>query len=1045
MIFDGPREEITGLRSRIRAAHKMDEASCVTQRLKAIDASQAAKTRIQRKARSFVQKMRQSGTQHALDAFMRQYDLASNEGIVLMCLAEALLRIPDAHTADLLIKDKIGGAEWAKHFGQSESFLVNASTWALMLTGRVLDIDSEAEGLAWRSVLGKLVSRASEPVVRTALTQSMRLMGEHFVVGRTMPEAIEHARDYEERGYFFSYDMLGEAAMTREDAERYFESYADAINQLATRAKSLSIFDAPGISIKLSSLHPRYNFAQEHRVKSELLPDVVELAKMAQKAGVGICIDAEEADRLDLSLDLIEAMCFTPELKGWDGLGFAVQAYQKRAMPLIAWLINLSTRSKNRLMIRLVKGAYWDTEIKSAQVEGLSDYPVFTRKASTDVSYLSCAQRMLKDPKAIYSCFATHNAHTLAAVMEYASGQQEFEFQRLFGMGNELYDQIVEPGGAYRCRIYAPVGGHEQLLPYLMRRLLENGANTSFVNRIADDDLSVEKVIKDPAARIRAFKSIRHPDIPLPRDLFGSQRVNSKGLDLADLDELLPLRNQVLASAETQWKSAPIVSGVFIDGAPREVCGPFDSRHQIGTVVEASPATARHALSLASGANSEWDACDVRERAALLRKAAQLFEDHFADFTYLLISEAGKTLADANGEVREAVDFLRYYAKLGTDTLGPMTLPGPTGERNTLFAHGRGVFLCISPWNFPLAIFTGQIAAALVTGNGVLAKPAEQTPLIAAFAIKLLHQAGIPVDVLHLLPGDGPSIGAALLSDARIAGVCFTGSTETAHIISRQLAERDGPIASFIAETGGQNAMIVDSSALPEQAVTDVLSSAFQSTGQRCSALRVLFLQREVAETISAMVAGAMGELALGNPAYLSTDIGPVIDQEALDNLQRHHQRMKRSQHVIYQCKITKDCRSGFFSPPTAYRIKSIDVLKGEVFGPCLHVIEYEADELDNVIDAINGTSFGLTLAIHSRINSAVRYIRDRVRVGNTYINRNQIGAVVGSQPFGGEGLSGTGPKAGGPHYLSRFTVERSVSTNLTAVGGNADLMSLGS
>jgi RHH-type proline utilization regulon transcriptional repressor/proline dehydrogenase/delta 1-pyrroline-5-carboxylate dehydrogenase len=976
---------------------------------------------------------------------MAEYELSSDEGIVLMCLAEALLRIPDADTADRLIRDKIGGADWESHFGASESLFVNASTFALMLTGKVVNLDSEQAARDFRGTLGRLVGRSGEPVIRKAVTQGMRILGRQFVMGRTIKEALSRARDSEKQGYRYSYDMLGEAARTMADADRYFDSYAAAIKAIGKAAAGRGPIEAPGISVKLSALHPRYEYAQQGRVMAELVPRLNELAAMAKGADIGFCVDAEEADRLDLSLDVIEAVSGDPALAGWNGFGLAVQAYLKRGLPLIDWLADMARRHRRRLMVRLVKGAYWDSEIKWSQELGLADYPVFTRKASTDVSYIACARRLFASADAFYPQFATHNAHTLATVIELSGGGRDYEFQRLHGMGDELYDQIVgKQGMDIPCRIYAPVGGHEDLLAYLVRRLLENGANSSFVNRIVDEDTSIDDIVADPVALTAATTPRPHPGIPRPAGLYGESRPNSAGIDLNDPAVLAPLAAAMAETEAESWQAGPIVGGRMNSNNARPATNPADRRLAIGHVADAAPFDIEAAVDLAVASQKGWGEAGAETRAAALENAADLYESHTAELMAIACREGGKTANDGIAEVREAVDFLRYYAGLArADFSGPVELPGPTGERNEISLHGRGVFLCISPWNFPLAIFTGQVAAALAAGNSVLAKPAEQTPIMAARAVQLLHRAGIPGDVLHLLPGDGAVVGAALVGDPRIAGVAFTGGTDTARIINRTLARRDGPIVPLIAETGGQNAMIVDSSALPEQVVRDVLLSAFRSAGQRCSALRVLFLQDDIADKTIEMLAGAMRELNVGDPALLSTDVGPVIDDEALAMLRAHAERMDREAKLLCAVEPGADCAHGTFFGPRAYEIDNIGVLEREVFGPILHVVRYAAGRLDDVVDAINATGYGLTLGVHSRVDSTIRHITRRAHAGNAYVNRNQIGAIVGVQPFGGEGLSGTGPKAGGPRYLHRFATERVVSTDTTAAGGNASLMSL--
>ncbi len=981
--------------------------------------------------------------QGGLDAFLHEYELSSREGVVLMCLAEALLRIPDAETANLLIKDKLADADWRRHLGGSESLFVNASTWALMLTGRVVSLDQEGQDLA--GVLRRLVARSGEPVIRQAVTQAMRILGRQFVMGRTIDEALERARANEKRGYRYSYDMLGESARTMKDAERYDRSYRAAIAAIGRAAAGRGPIEGPGISVKLSALHPRYEFAQRHRAMEELVPRLVALAQLARDQKIGFTVDAEEAERLDLSLDVIEAVSGDPSLAGWNGFGLAIQGYQKRAVPLVDWLADMAKRHKRRLMVRLVKGAYWDSEIKQSQERGLEGYPVFTRKASTDVSYMACAKRLLADEAAFYPQFATHNAHSVAAILELAGNRRDFEFQRLHGMGEALYEHIVAPDATgHPCRVYAPVGSHEDLLAYLVRRLLENGANTSFVNRIVDDKLPIDEIVGDPVARVRRLSAKPHPHIPLPKDLYGAERQNSAGIDLTDIDRLAPLAQAMQHSSVGIWHAAPLIGGAASAGKGRALNDPADRRRRIGEVVEADAGAVDQALSRAVRAQHDWNAGGAAARADCLNRAADLMEQDGATLMAMAIREAGKTLPDALAELREAVDFLRYYAaRAKVDFAHPLALPGPTGERNQLQLAGRGVFACISPWNFPLAIFSGQVGAALAAGNAVIAKPAEQTPLIAARAVEILHRAGVPGDVLHLLPGDGPGVGAPLVADPRIAGVAFTGSTETAQGINRALAARSGPLATLIAETGGQNVMLVDSSALPEQVVRDVLISSFQSAGQRCSALRILCVQEDIGDKLIDMLAGAMAELRVGDPGLLATDIGPVIDGEAKAMLDAHAARMTREAKLIYEIALGANCAEGCFVSPRAFEIDRLDRLQREVFGPILHVLRFRQDRLDQLLDSVDGLGYGLTLGIHSRIDSTVRYIHERLRIGNTYVNRNMIGAVVGVQPFGGERLSGTGPKAGGPHYLPRFATERTLSVDTTAAGGNASLLSL--
>ncbi len=1045
MIIDRRLAEVPPLRQALRADYRADEAGVVRRLLAEAELPAEARERINERARQLVAEVRRGRVgQGGIDAFMHEFELSSKEGVVLMCLAEALLRVPDDYTVDKLIKDKISGADWESHLGQSESLFVNASTWALMLTGRVVRVDA-ADRNDLGFTLRKLVRRSGEPVIRRAVTQAMRILGRQFVMGRTIEEALERARSAEAKGYRYSYDMLGEAARTMRDAERYFESYKAAIKSIGTAAKGRGPVEAPGISVKLSALHPRYDFSHRDRVMEELVPRLKALALEAKKQDIGLTVDAEEADRLDLSLDVIEAVSGDPELRGWNGLGLAIQAYQKRCSRLIDWLADMAARHERRLMVRLVKGAYWDTEIKRSQEAGLEGYPVFTRKASTDVSYLACARKLLANTAAFYPQFATHNAHSLAAILEMAGNERGFEFQRLHGMGEALYEQIV---GADKlgipCRIYAPVGSHEDLLAYLVRRLLENGANTSFVNRIQDEKLPLDEIVADPIVKVKALERLPHPAIPLPRDLFGKERKNAEGRDLTDIPALARLSDAMEKAAATPWSAAPLVGGAELRGTAREIRDPSDNRRVVGDVVEATAEQVDDAIARAANAAPDWDATPAEARAACLDRMAELMEENIGELMAICTREAGKSIADGVAEVREAVDFCRYYAaRARADFAAPLSLPGPTGERNELSLHGRGVFACISPWNFPLAIFCGQVTAALAAGNAVIAKPAEQTPLIAAAAVRLLHRAGIPDAVLQLLPGDGATVGGRLAADERISGIAFTGSTDTAKLIQRALAKRDGPIVPLIAETGGQNAMIVDSTALPEQVVQDVVFSSFQSAGQRCSALRVLYLQEDVADGMIEMLTGAMEELSIGDPALLSTDVGPVIDSEARDMLLGHVKRMSSEGRLIKACELGPAQAHGTFVAPAAFEIDGLKQLQREVFGPILHVVRYQAEKLDSVIEEINGAGYGLTLGIHSRVDSTVSHIVERMKVGNAYVNRNMIGAVVGVQPFGGEGLSGTGPKAGGPRYLYRFATERSLSIDTTAAGGNASLMSL--
>ncbi|PWV58912.1 bifunctional proline dehydrogenase/L-glutamate gamma-semialdehyde dehydrogenase PutA [Plasticicumulans acidivorans] len=1039
MRFHTPEPARDPAYAAVLAAYRADESGVVAELLKEATLPAALRDRIAERARGLVREVRAKSTEGSgIDAFMHQYQLSSQEGIVLMCLAEALLRVPDAATRDALIRDKIGSADWSRHLGQSESAFVNASTWGLMLTGRFLRFERDGAS----TVLRRLIARSGEPLIRQAVTQAMRILGRQFVMGRTIEEALKRARDNMQRGYCHSFDMLGESARTALDAERYLHDYERAIRAIGQDAAGRGPRVANGISIKLSALHPRYELAQGERACAELAARVRHLAAIARDADINFTIDAEEADRLDLSAEIIAQIVRDPAFAGWEGFGLAVQAYQKRARPFIDWLIATAAGQGRRLTVRLVKGAYWDSEVKRAQERGLDGYPVFTRKANSDVSYLACARRLLAVPEVIYPQFATHNAQTAASIFELADGTP-FEFQRLHGMGEALHAQFTEKLGI-PCRIYAPVGSHEDLLAYLVRRLLENGSNNSFVNRLVDEQAPIDALIADPAATVAAFEQFAHPRIPLPAALYGAERRNSAGVDLSDVTQLSALSRELDALAGRAWSAAPLIGGQLTAGpASAELRNPA-SGEALGSVVDTQPAQLAQAVERAWRAFALWDATPAAERAACLERAAERFESERAVLLSLLQREAGKTLADAIAELREAVDFCRYYAaRARAGFAAPIELPGPTGESNRLEWRGRGVFACISPWNFPLAIFSGQIAAALVTGNTVIAKPAEQTPLIAAVAVRLLHAAGVPVDALQLLPGDG-NVGAALVDDVRIAGVAFTGSTATAWAINRRLAAKNGPIVPLIAETGGLNALVVDSSALPEQVVEDVITSAFRSAGQRCSALRLLLVQDDVAERLLTMLGGAMAELRIGDPLALSTDVGPLIDAEALAGLAAHVAELEAGAgRLIYRCTLADGLR-GHFLAPQAWEIPAVTALDREFFGPILHVVRWRTGELERTLDALNAGGYGLTFGIHSRIDSTIRAVLERVRAGNCYVNRSIIGAVVGVQPFGGEGLSGTGPKAGGPHYLQRFAVERTVSVNTTASGGNAALMTLG-
>ncbi len=1040
-----PRHEIAN-------AYLADETELVDELIPRARFADDEKKQIEKVAAGLVKAVREGRrTFGGVDRFTSEYGLTNEEGVLLMCMAEALLRIPDAETADRFIADKILGGDWERHLGHSESVLVNASTWGLMLTGRVLELgDMGNKGLT--GALSRMVARSGEPVIREAMRHAMRVLGEQFVLGRTIAEAIERGEEAEEQGYRFSYDMLGETALTQRDADRYFERYVEALEAVADHAGPPAnqgddvLHARPSLSVKLSALHPRFDPANERRVRREAGPKLLKLARLARKTWLGLTIDAEEADRLGLTLQLFGDLLADSALDGWNGLGIAVQAYGKRASATIDWLEAVAGRANRRIPLRLVKGAYWDTEIKFAQQQGLADYPLFTRKANTDICYLACARKLLGASKAFYPQFATHNANTIAAVTVMSSKPGAYEFQRLHGMGEALYQNVIAADRlAQPARIYAPVGGHASLLAYLVRRLLENGANTSFVNRLADDELPISEIITDPIDRVAGLKDKRHTRIPKPPDLYEPHRKNSAGVPHWESHWRLPLIGELEGHLARPVLAGPIVSGkTRTSENERIITSPHDNRVEVGRCGDISEGLLKSALAAAHAAASDWDRRGGPARAEILEKAADLIEHSRAKLMAVMIREAGKTIPNALGDVREAADFLRYYASEARRTFSAGDLlKSPTGERNRYRLGGRGVFGCISPWNFPLAIFIGQIAAALAAGNATVAKPAEQTPLTAFLAVELLLEAGVPPDVLHLAPGPGETIGAGLVADTRCDGVVFTGSNETAAAITRKLASRQGALATFIAETGGINAMIVDSSALPEQVARDVIVSAFDSAGQRCSALRVLFLQDDVAEPMTAMILGAMEELQIGDPFDYATDVGPVIDADAKSALDAHKARMREEARELIELSVPPASRYGTYVAPAVYEIPAMEMLEREVFGPILHIVRYQAGRLDQVVDAINASGYGLTLGVHSRIDETADFVARRARVGNIYVNRNQIGAVVGVQPFGGMGLSGTGPKAGGPHYLPQFAVERVRTTDLTAGGGDAALLSL--
>lgn len=1031
-------------RSAITSAYRRPEAEAVSMLLEQARLPAPMDQAAHKLAYDLASKLRNqksaNGRAGMVQSLLQEFSLSSHEGVALMCLAEALLRIPDKPTRDALIRDKISTGNWHSHLGRSPSLFVNAATWGLLFTGKLVATHNEAN--LSRS-LNRIIGKGGEPLIRKGVDMAMRLMGEQFVTGETIAEALANARKHEEKGFRYSYDMLGEAALTEKDAQAYLQSYQQAINAIGKASNGRGIYEGPGISIKLSALHPRYSRAQYERVMEELYPRLLSLTLLARSYDIGINIDAEEADRLEISLDLLEKLCFEPELAGWNGIGFVIQAYQKRCPMVIDYLTTLAQRSRRRLMVRLVKGAYWDSEIKRAQVEGLEDYPVYTRKVYTDVSYLACARKLLAVPNLIYPQFATHNAHTLAAIYQLAGNNYypgQYEFQCLHGMGEPLYEQVVGKISAGKlnrpCRIYAPVGTHETLLAYLVRRLLENGANTSFVNRIADATLPLDELVADPVKAVEALSvsegqiGLPHPRIALPRHLYGDTsmdglhrhtRVNSSGLDMSNEHRLASLSSALLSGAAQQLKAQPMIDAELDEGEFVAVTNPAEPKDIVGYVREATEAEVSRALNAAAAAGPIWFATPPEERAAILQRAAELMEGELQSLLGVLVREAGKTFNNAIAEVREAVDFLHYYA----------------GQIRELFDNNThrplGTVVCISPWNFPLAIFTGQIAAALAAGNSVLAKPAEQTSLIAAQAVRILHEAGVPAGVLQLLPGQGETVGAQLVNDERVRGVLFTGSTDVAGILQRSIAGRldpQGRPVPLIAETGGLNAMIVDSSALTEQVVTDIVASAFDSAGQRCSALRILCIQEDVAEHTLQMLRGAMAECRMGNPERLSTDIGPVIDSEAQKGIEQHIDAMRAKGRTVYQAAQLKpqdqqEWARGTFVKPTLIELDSFDELKKEIFGPVLHVVRYARQDLDALVEQINAAGYGLTLGIHTRIDETINRVTSKAKVGNMYVNRNMVGAVVGVQPFGGEGLSGTGPKAGGPLYLYRLLCSR--------------------
>ena len=1011
--FAPPIRPQSPLRRAITAQCRTPETQCLPPLVAMAQMEPAQKREAAATARQLIEALRAKQKGTGVQGLVHEYSLSSQEGIALMCLAEALLRIPDAETRDALIRDKIAEGDWKSHLGGTKSLFVNAATWGLVVTGKLTSTVSDG---SLGAALSRLIARAGEPVIRRGVDMAMRMMGEQFVTGETIAEALKRSKPLEARGFGYSYDMLGEAATTSADAARYYRDYESAIHAIGEASAGRGIYEGPGISIKLSALHPRYARAKAERVMQELLPNVKKLAKLAKHYDIGLNIDAEEADRLELSLDILESLSLDPDLAEWNGLGFVIQAYGKRCPLVIDFVVDLARRSRRRIMVRLVKGAYWDAEIKRAQVDGLDGFPVFTRKVHTDVSYIACARKLLDAREQVFPQFATHNAQTLAAIYTLAGSRfavGDYEFQCLHGMGEPLYDEVVGADRLNRpCRIYAPVGTHETLLAYLVRRLLENGANSSFVNRISDPTVSVDELIADPVDVVSAMPVVgtSHDQIDLPAELYGKDRVNSKGIDLTSEAALAALGEVLKETAARHWHATPLLGEREGQGATRDVLNPADRHDSVGQVTELAAADAVGVVQVAHAAAGQWSAVTPAERAACLERAADIMEARIDVLMGIAMREAGKTAANAVGEVREAVDFLRYYAEQAKKTLGPSHRP-------------LGAVVCISPWNFPLAIFTGQVAAALVAGNAVIAKPAEETPLIAFESVRILHEAGVPLGALQFTPGDG-RLGAALVAAAETAGVMFTGSTEVARLIQAQLADKvsaHGRPIPLIAETGGQNAMIVDSSALAEQVVADVIASAFDSAGQRCSALRVLCLQEDVAERTLSMLKGALAELSLGRTDRLSTDIGPVITAEAKANIEAHIAKMRDAGHKVEQLALPSETERGTFVPPTIIEIGDIGQLHREVFGPVLHVLRWKRDDMDALIEQINATGYGLTFGLHTRLDETILNVTERVKAGNLYVNRNIIGAVVGVQPFGGRGLSGTGPKAGGPLYIGRL------------------------
>lgn len=1023
------KNKLQTYRQKINHYYLVDEQEQINTLLNSLKDYPAAA--IQQQAHILVTSIREKKDQQSLiEAFLHEYQLNSEEGILLMEMAEALLRIPDAATQDIFLQEKLASADWHKHCLHSDSLLVNFATQTLDLTGK-FERQFKVEGGS-QSLFLQLSARLGLPLIRSALKQAMQQLAYQFVIAETIDKA-KQAEDY-----LYSFDMLGEAAITISDAERYYDAYQLAITTLAKQANPTTLYKNTSISIKLSALYSRYEPLQQQQAIQQISAKLLCLVKQAKAANISVTIDAEESERLDMSLTIFTRVLSDPELKSWSGFGLAVQAYQKRALATLHYLAELAKTQQCKIPVRLVKGAYWDSEIKLAQVNGLHNYPVFTHKSATDLSYLACAQFILLQKEAFYPQFATHNAHTVAAILELGKNHDGFEFQRLHGMGEQLYQQVIQQNqGKIPCRIYAPVGHYQELLPYLVRRLLENGANTSFINQVENADIAIEQVLADPVDQVKAVDN----KFVLPKDLYAPQRINSSGKNLADLDALHKIQLALEAFNTCRWQAAPLVNGQYYSGAKQSISNPVNPQEIVGELIDSDQQAITDALTCATAAAKHWGLSKLAIRQSYLLKAADLIQKNQMELLALCVREAGKTISDSLAEIREAIDFCRYYAQLATELFAkPTCLPGPTGENNQLYQYGRGTFVCISPWNFPIAIFIGQITAALASGNTVIAKPAKQTSLVAMRCIQLLHQAGIPKDVLHFLPGDGAYVGRYLLADARVSGVAFTGSLATARLINQQLAKLPS-IVPLIAETGGQNIMLADNSAHTEQLVQDVVQSAFNSAGQRCSALRVLYLPHESAEATINRIIGVMQQLLIANPEQITTDIGPIINQQATVALKEHVELMRLQANVLFQCELNKDLNSPCFFPATLIEISSLAQLKKENFGPILHIIRYQSDQLEQVIDEINASGYGLTLGIHSRINSTIDFITKNAKVGNVYVNRNMISAVVGVQPFGGMGLSGTGPKAGGPNYLLAFANEQTVTINTAAIGGNAALL----